>query len=103
MARTVSRTKETNPYESTAITEVRVEGCGAELARACFPDQSLSRCSGQGSRPAAKRAAGRWLAGRRAGVRVGSDERRPEVRDEGDRASILRLKFVGSIGRGIRG
>ena len=28
MARTVSRTKETNPYESTAITEVRVEGCG---------------------------------------------------------------------------
>ena len=32
MARTVSRTKEANPYESTAITEVRVEGCGAELA-----------------------------------------------------------------------
>jgi hypothetical protein len=28
MARTVSRTKETNPYESTAITEVRVEGAG---------------------------------------------------------------------------
>jgi hypothetical protein len=26
MARTVSRTKKTNPYESTAITEVRVEG-----------------------------------------------------------------------------
>src|SRR4030095_13651890 len=28
MARTVSRTKETNPYESTAITEVRVERGG---------------------------------------------------------------------------
>jgi hypothetical protein len=36
MARTVSRTKETNPYESTAIKEVRVGGCGAELARGCL-------------------------------------------------------------------
>jgi hypothetical protein len=52
MARTVSRTKETNPYESTAITEVRVEGCAAELARACFPDQSLSRVQ----------RTGRWFA-----------------------------------------
>ena len=32
MARTVSRTKEINPYESAAITEVRVKRCGAELA-----------------------------------------------------------------------
>jgi hypothetical protein len=62
MARTVSRTKEANPYESAAITEVRVEGCGAELARACFPDQSLSRVQRTGP---AEHTAGRWLAGRR--------------------------------------
>ena len=66
MARTVSRTKEANPYESTAITEVRVEGCGAELARACSRISRSVGCSGPGPRPA-REACGGPMVGRAPG------------------------------------
>ena len=65
-----SRTKEANPYESTAITEVRVQGGRAELARVCFPDQSLSRVQRTG--PTASREAYGWpMVGRAPGRRSG--------------------------------
>ena len=50
--------------DADLVTEVRVEGCGAELARACFPDQSLSRVQRTG--PTASREACGWpMVGRR--------------------------------------